>query len=315
MLVLAIHMEPISTFAPAKLNLFLAITGKRPDGFHDLVSVVVQLAFGDTLSLRVDAGAQAVAPAAVLTCNDPEVPVDHSNLVLRAAQAFAAATGSTARFNFALEKRIPMGAGLGGGSSDGAAALRLLNRAAGEPLGPGELVQVAASLGSDCPLFLTDQPVIMRGRGERIETLPPAAAERLKGRRVLVFKPPFGIATAWAYRQLAQEASEARHENRRDVYLPIDQAEARLARWLGDTEATVDELLFNTLEGPAFRKHVALPTMLKQLQSQFGLAPRMTGSGSACFAFLPDEQPLDPLVAAIRDGWGDSAFVIDTRIL
>ncbi len=295
-------VSPISIFAPAKLNLFLAITGRRPDGFHDLVSVVAQLDFGDTLHAEA-------ADGFALTCSDPEVPGDASNLVLKAARAFAAATGWTGGARFTLEKRVPVGAGLGGGSSDAVAALRALNRLAGplHTLPASRLADLAAQLGSDCPLFLADGPVVMRGRGERLEPLLEAAARRLRGRRVLVFKPAFGIATPWAYAQLAAMAPAG--------YLPAEQAEARLAGWVRAEGAPAEELLFNNMEPPAFAKFLALPVLLAQLQRDFGLSARMSGSGSACFALLDAATPAAPIVAAIREAWGASAFVEEARLL
>lgn len=293
-------MEPISIFAPAKLNLFLAITGRRADGFHDLVSVVCQLDQGDTL--RIEPQAEGFA----LACDDPAVPVDGSNLVLKAAAAFAAHTGWSGGASFHLEKRTPMGAGLGGGSSDGVAALRALDRlSAGAHA--AVLPELAAGLGSDCPLFLTTWPVVMRGRGERVEALPEAAAARLRGRRVLVFKPAFGIATPWAYGQLVKAAPAG--------YLPAAEAEARLAGWLARPEAPAEDLLFNNMEAPAFRKFLALPTLLERLQADFGLRPRMSGSGSACFAFVGADVDTTPIVTAIRAAWGPSSWVIEARIL
>ena len=297
-------MTAVSVFAPAKLNLFLAITGRRPDGFHDLVSVVVQLQLGDTLqcaprSPHSEAGFS-------LTCGVPEVPCDETNLVLKAARAFAAATGWKGGAAFSLEKRIPMGAGLGGGSSDAAAALRALNTVAGEPLAPAQLAAVAAQVGSDCPLFLHEAPVIMRGRGERVAPLPEAAARRLRGRRVLVFKPGFGIATPWAYAQLAARAPAS--------YLPAAEAEARVAAWLDDATVPVEALLFNNMEPPAFAKFLALPALLDALRQDCALEPRMSGSGSACYVLLHDDARLDAILAAIWEAWGESAFILETRI-
>jgi len=289
----------LSIFAPAKLNLFLAITGRRADGFHELVSVVAPLDFGDTL--RVEPAAEFS-----LACDAPDVPRDESNLVLKAARAFAAATGWRGGAKFFLEKRIPPGAGLGGGSSDGVAALRALNQLAGAPRAADALVALAAQLGSDCPLFLSDAPVIMRGRGEKISPLPADIARRLGGRRVLVFKPAFGIATAWAYARLAAGAPES--------YLAPVEAEARIAAWLASPDAAVEPLLFNTLERPAFEKFVALPALLERLRRDFGLAPRMSGSGSACFALLRDDADAAPVVAAVRTAWGESALVVETRL-
>lgn len=291
-------MSAAALFAPAKLNLFLAVTGRRADGFHDLVSVVAPLDFGDTL--RVEAAAEFA-----LTCDAPEVPRDDSNLVLKAARAFAAATGWRGGAKFFLEKRIPLGAGLGGGSSDAVATLRGLNRLAGDPLPPAGLAELAAQLGSDCPLFLHAGPVVIRGRGERVEALPPAAAARLRGRRVLLFKPAFGVATPWAYARMVAQP---------DTYLPSAQAEARLAAWMADPQRPVEELLFNNMEHEVFKKFLALPALLGRLRADFGLVGRMSGSGSACFAFLPEGRRIDAIVAAVRGAWGDSAFVIEARL-
>jgi 4-diphosphocytidyl-2-C-methyl-D-erythritol kinase len=305
-------MEPLSVFAPAKLNLFLAITGRRADGFHDLVSVVAQLAIGDTLTVTPCDPAELTGDRFALTCSDPDVPCDGSNLVLRAAHAFAMAARWAGAATFHLEKRTPMGAGMGGGSSDGAAALRALNQLAGHPLTRDELSVVAASLGSDCPLFLEAAPVVMRGRGERVERLGERAAARLHGCKVLVFKPAFAVPTAWAYRRMAEIAAAGGAPDA--VYLPSEAAERRLKSWLDDADAPVESLLFNNLERPAFEKFVALPALLEQLCTEFGLAPRMTGSGSACFALLPVDAPVTEITAAIRSAWGDSAYVVATQL-
>lgn len=300
-------VSAISEFAPAKLNLFLAITGRRADGFHELVSVVAPLDFGDTLMVEA-------AEQLSLECDDPDLPCDGNNLVLKAAAAFTRAMaadsgGKMAGARFVLKKRIPLGAGLGGGSSDAVAALRALNRLAGEEraLSAARLADLAAQLGSDCPLFLSGGPIVMRGRGERVDALPEAAVRRLRGRRVLVFKPAFGIATAWAYARLAAMAPAG--------YLASDEAESRVEAWIRDETAPAEALLFNNMELPAFARFLALPVLIEQLRGEFGLAPRMSGSGSACFAFLCEEADAAPIVAAIRDAWGDSAFVIEARLL
>jgi 4-diphosphocytidyl-2-C-methyl-D-erythritol kinase len=297
-------VSAIEIFAPAKLNLFLAITGRRADGFHDLVSVATALEFGDTLKAELIYGAGAGGFA--MTCDDAAVPVDDSNLVLKAARAFAAATGWKGGVRFALEKRVPMGAGLGGGSSDAVAALRAMNALSGVGMGVEELARIAVGLGSDCALFLHDGPVVMRGRGERVEALAEAASARLRGRRVLVFKPAFGIATPWAYAQMAKAAPES--------YLPANEAEARLAAWVGDVSERAEALVFNNMEKPAFAKFLALPTLLEQLRGEFGLAPQMSGSGSACFAFLSGDAPVAAITAAVGSAWGATSFVVETRI-
>ena len=290
----------IAVFAPAKLNLFLAITGRRADGFHELVSVATALEFGDTLKAELSDG------GFTLGCDDAAVPVDATNLVLKAARAFAAATKWQGGARFVLEKRVPMGAGLGGGSSDAVAALRALNALSGAGLGVAALTRIAAGLGSDCALFLHDGPVVMRGRGERIEALAERASARLRGRRVLVFKPAFGIATPWAYGELAKAAP--------DGYLPAGEAEARLAAWVEDASAPPDKLLFNNMERAVSAKFLALPVLWEQLRGEFGLTPRMSGSGSGCFAFLTENAPVAAITAAVRSAWGATSFIVETRI-
>ncbi len=291
-----------TVFAPAKLNMFLAVTGRRADGFHDLVSVATALEFGD----RLKAELSKAEGEFTMTCDDLAVPVDGTNLVLKAARAFAAATKWRGGAKFFLEKRVPMGAGLGGGSSDAVAALRALNGLAGAGLSREELARIAAGLGSDCALFLHDGPVIMRGRGERIEALSAGASARLRGRRVLVFKPAFGIATPWAYGEMVKAAPGS--------YMPVGDAEARLAAWMEDASASAEDLLFNNMERAAFAKFLALPALLELLRGEFGLAPRMSGSGSACFAFLPENAPVAAIMAAVRSAWGATSFVVETRI-
>lgn len=283
------------------MNLFLAVTDRRADGYHGLVSVVVPVGFGDTLKIEEGNGGEFT-----LECDDAAVPGGEDNLVQRAARLFAEATGWSGGARFFLEKRIPMGAGLGGGSSNAVAALRGLNSLAGEPLDRAGLAAVAARVGSDCPLFLPGGPVVMRGRGERVTPLEAEAVARLRGRRVLIFKPGLGIGTPWAYAQLAASGEKS--------YLPAAAAEARLAAWLGDCKAPAEALLFNSFERPAFLKFPALPVLLDALSGEFGLAARLSGSGSACFALLPADAPVEAVRARIREAWGATAWVVETRI-
>ena len=179
--------------------------------------------------------------------------------------------------------------------------MRALNRLAGGVLSAAELSEVAAEVGSDCALFLRGGPVVMRGRGERVEAVAERAAARIRGRRVLVFKPAFGISTAWAYGRMAAEAPRS--------YLPAELAEARLAAWMGDEAAGAEDLLFNNMEAVAFAKFPALPVLLERLRDEFRVSPRMSGSGSACFALLREGVSVEAMTARIREAWGVSAFV------
>jgi 4-diphosphocytidyl-2-C-methyl-D-erythritol kinase len=296
------HTVPsLELFSPAKLNLFLAITGRRPDGFHDLVSVVAPVRFGDRLVVETTSG-----DGFSLSCDVADVPADGSNLILRAAQLFKDAAGLKGGAKFVLEKRIPMGAGLGGGSSNAVAALQAMNRLSANPLPAPRLLELATQLGSDCALFMHEAPLIMRGRGEKVERLQEGAGKRLSGRKVLIFKPSFGIATAWAYRRMAEEAPQS--------YLPSFEAEQRLAAWIHE-DAPAEKLLFNNMEQVAFEKYVALPVLLRKLQSEFGLAVGMSGSGSACFALLNDAVSLPTVRACIQQAWGAHTFIVDTEIV
>jgi 4-diphosphocytidyl-2-C-methyl-D-erythritol kinase len=282
--------------AQAKLNLSLAITGRRADGFHELVSLVAPIALVDTLTLDVG------LPFG-LTCDDAALPVDGTNLVLKAAAAYARHRPSAPTGHFHLTKRVPHGAGLGGGSADAAAALRLLDRASSDPLGPEVLEALAAEVGSDCPFFVRGQAAVMRGRGERLELLPPAARAALAGRKVVLAKPPFGVPTPEAYGLLAKAGK----------YRPLAQAEAELAAWLAGPAADPVKL-GNDLADPVFSKYVALLAGLASFRRVTGSDWQMTGSGSACFAWVDDGFDQAGLRADAMRVWGPGAWVAETVI-
>jgi 4-diphosphocytidyl-2-C-methyl-D-erythritol kinase len=286
--------------APAKVNLFLAVTGRRTDGFHDLLSLAAPLVWGDSMTMEPQGSSFTVE------CDNPGVPTDASNLVIKAASAFAEATGWKGGARFSIKKRIPFGAGLGGASSDATSALIALNSLAGGPLDGEGLSRVAASVGSDCPLFLANAPVIMRGRGERVEPLAKDVYRRIRGARVIIFKPGFAVPTAWAYAKLAAGAPKS--------YVALHEAEAKLALWTAKPGAPAAELLFNSMEPAVFAKFPALPVLIGQIGARFGIAVRMSGSGSACFALLNESADAGPVEAAVRAAWGPSAFFVETRI-
>lgn len=278
--------------APAKVNLSLAVVGRRPDGFHALVSVVVPLTLADTLTWEP-------AERESLACDDPTVPSDGANLVLKAAAAYRAAHPAAPLGRFHLAKRIPHGAGLGGGSSDAAAALRLLDRAAVAPLGPARLREIAAAVGSDCPLFIEPRACILRGRGERVDPVPATVASRWSGRRLLLVKPPFGVPTPEAYRWLAT----------RGAYASEVGAEAALAVALAAGEPAAVVALGNDLEAPVLEALPALSSGLAALRERLGIAARLTGSGSACFALVDGAPDLAAVRATLEPAWGAGTWV------
>ena len=288
-----------SIAAPAKLNLSLAVTGRRADGFHELVGVVVPLELADELTF-VPGGDRET-----LRCDDPTVPSDGANLVLRAAAALRRRAPSAPSGIWSLRKRVPHGAGLGGGSSDAAAALRLLNAAAGGPLDLAALREAAADVGSDCAMFVDPRPAVIRGRGERVEPLSLAVAASLRGREVLVAKPAWGVSTPEAYAWLAAGGA----------YADPARAEADLRSAL----AAVDPLaalvaLGNGLQSAVVARHPALGAGLGRLARELGLRGAMTGSGSACFWVGGEGADLGRARASLEAEWGPGVWVARTRL-
>ncbi|MFZ4597375.1 MAG: 4-(cytidine 5'-diphospho)-2-C-methyl-D-erythritol kinase [Terrimicrobiaceae bacterium] len=268
--------------APAKVNLVLRILGKRPDGFHDLETLMVPITLTDTLAVTVGVGS-----GVVLSCDDPAVPSDSSNLAHRAAVAFAEYTGRVFRTNIELKKTIPWGAGLGGGSSDAAAVLIALNHLLEAGLDEVELVKIAASIGSDIPFFIRCEPSWCRGRGEVIES-----ASRIPDTDLLLIKPPFPVSTAWAYQAWAAATG----------------SNADVPGHLGVIKLT------NDLEAPVFSKHLLLPVLKSWLLRQPGVsAAMMSGSGSTVFAVL--NKKAQGLEERVREEFGSTMWTCLCRTL
>src|SRR6185369_8655959 len=182
--------------SPCKVNLLLNILGKRADGFHELETVMHPVNVFDELSFaRVTRGLH-------LTCSDPSLPTDSGNLVHRAATMFFHRTEIRDGVRIHLEKKIPLAAGLGGGSGNAATTLLGLNEIFGKPLSTRALHDIAAALGSDIPFFLQTKPALASGRGENIRPLDFFPS--LSRAAFLLIHPGFGISTAWAYQALAR---------------------------------------------------------------------------------------------------------------
>jgi len=285
---------------PAKLNLSLAVTGRRPDGFHELISVAVPIDLADALAFEPGGEADR------LDCDDPSVPADARNLVLRAAEALRRRMPGAPFGRWVLAKRIPHGAGLGGGSSDAAAALRILNLACPVPMGEAELASVAAGVGSDCPLFLHPRGALLRGRGERLEALPAPVQAALTGRRVILAKPSWGIPTSEAYRWRAELGN----------YQDAGEAESRLREALAATdplEALV--ALGNGLEPAVESRHPGLFRGLAAVRDRLGLTGRMTGSGSCCFLVSDGREDLSAVRSLLEPAWGEGVWLARSTLL
>ena len=176
--------------APAKVNLFLAVGGKRPDGYHEVLTLIQAVELCDLIMVELSSSTKIELEV------EGDIPRDEGNLCLRAARVFQERIGRELGARIGLRKRIPVGAGLGGGSSDAAAVLLGLNLLLGEPLEREALEGAAAELGSDVPFFLQGGTAVAEGRGERVRRLPPA--EEIW---VLLLNPGFALSTADVYRE------------------------------------------------------------------------------------------------------------------
>lgn len=261
-------MPTLVLASPAKLNLFLEVVGKRPDGYHDLESVFLEIDLADTLAARsVEDG------HITLACSNAGVPHGDGNLVVRAATLLRRECGIRDGIHFELDKRIPMGGGLGGGSSNAAAALRLANRLWKTGLSDRELAAIGLQVGSDVPFFLQGGVCLCRGRGEVITPLESFPRDIKLGLALS------GIhsATADAFRGLRLPGSGRAFT-----------AEAFIrAMRAGDVEAMTKEA-FNRFEETVFAALPALDALHRVLEKKLGHPVRMSGSGSGLWFFAEE---------------------------
>jgi 4-diphosphocytidyl-2-C-methyl-D-erythritol kinase len=261
---------------PAKVNLTLEIVGRRPDGYHDIASWMLPVGLYDKLEIDVK-------DEQSFESNMPELKGDSSNLAIRAAELFSRTAMTDACYDIRLEKTIPIGAGLGGGSSDAAATLVLLNKLHGFPLTSPELHGLAAELGSDVPFFIDAQSAWCTSRGEVIEP-----REFPRGLWIFLTKPGFGVYTAGAYSAYA--ALPDSHKRGREVTTP----------W---------GILRNDLEPAVFPKYLLLPVikdwLTKQADATLAL---MSGSGSTIFAVVQSQSEGESLATAFRQLFGERVW-------
>lgn len=295
----------ISVFSPAKVNLFLSVLGPRDDDFHELVSLIAPVKFGDTISIEYSPQNQPH----ILTCNNPDLE-NADNLIFKGLEYFQKAGETQGSFRVHLDKKIPIGAGLGGGSSNASSILLALNTMFESPLSLSSLTEIASQIGSDCPIFIHQKPMIMKGRGEILESLDDSLLTSLRKIKLLIFKPSFSIETTWAYKQLKIHQS----------YSTRNQAQGIIEAWVDTLQS--DSLkkitqghLYNDFENITFKKYLALPALLDTLKEKFQLPCLLSGSGSACFALISGENNTSEIVETIKQSWGDDTFMIETQIL
>jgi len=257
-------MRSLRVRAYAKINLSLQVGPKRSDGFHDIRTILQTIDLCDRLTFEKHRGPFRIV------CTQPDVPTDRTNLIWRAAQRLWTAAGrdtEPADTLVTLAKRIPMQAGLGGGSSDAAVALVALRQFWKLRLSDDALFEIAASLGSDVPFFLIGGTALAMGRGEEVFPLEPLP----RWWSVLIF-PPFGISTADAYGWLDQARS-------RNVKPPEPRFLA--GSWLGRNTPLV-----NDLEAPVVERHPVIASLVGQLTDLGAALSAMSGSGSTVFGIF-----------------------------
>lgn len=249
----------MKTKAPAKLNIFLKITGKRPDGYHELVSIMVPVALFDYLEFTL-----SQKPGIRLSCQGLFIPDGEDNLVQKAAKAFFFNTGIDQGIDIEILKNIPVAAGLGGGSSDAAVTLMALNEMSGFPLSDAEMEKTALSLGADVPFFLKGVPCLAKGIGEDLSPF-----ENLPRFWYLIVKPPFDISTAWVYARLKLELTEKKHDY--------------IINYLKKEPFEVVRHLENDLERVTIARFSAIDSIKKSLLNAGAEGALMSGSGSSVF--------------------------------
>jgi 4-diphosphocytidyl-2-C-methyl-D-erythritol kinase len=284
--------------SPCKVNLLLNILGRRPDGFHELETVMQPLPICDRLSfVRVGQTIQ-------LSCSEPSLPTDSRNLVCRAAERFLEMARIQEGVRIELEKEIPLAAGLGGGSGNAATTLLALDELFEHPLTPGQMHELAAALGSDVPFFLQSKPALATGRGELLEPLEPFPA--LRGAVFLLIHPGFGISTPWAYQQLARFPSALNGTRGR--------ARELVGLLQSPDPARAGARFYNSLEAPALEKFPLLALFQEFLREHGAVATLMSGSGSSTFAIVPGPDAARALAEQFKSRFGAANWIAIARV-
>lgn len=279
----------IELLAPAKINLCLHVLGRRADGYHELHSLMCGVSLYDHLALRPDAAGDK------LVCSHPEVPGDASNLAMRALLTF---NRTLRRYSdiaprhvaIHLTKQIPVGAGLGGGSSDAAAVLKGLNRLYGQPFGRERLLALALELGADVPFFIDQRPSLAEGVGER---LTPYAG--LPSYWTVLVYPGFGLSTAQVFKNLTLALTKSKKKLRN---CPFKN---------GDFSAP--DHLHNDLEAGVGDRFAVIQKIKQELARLGAIGSLMTGSGSVVYGLYADAAGARQAKAALDEASGRQVFV------
>ena len=283
------NMDTMTRLSPAKINVTLRVTGIRADGFHELESLVALIGLCDTISVKGRDDERIV-----VTCDVPGIPTDESNLVWRAADALARASGVRRGVELHIAKRIPAGAGLGGGSSNAATTLMLLNEGWGLGLADDELARIGADVGSDVPLFFHGPVCVMRGRGELVERV----GRELRAWVALAL-PEVHCSTPAIYRAWDRMSEHPRRAAIDDVLASLGSPVELMAA------------SFNDLEEPAFETAAVLRALARDVASLTGCGVRLTGSGAALYRLFADEGEAKGFAEQVTERLGVRTAVVD----
>ena len=270
------------------MNLFLRVVGKRDDGYHLLDTVMLPISLYDEIEIKRSKG-KGVSNGLRVTCDHPLVPSGNKNLVYRAAKLLLEKKRVRDRVEIEIRKKIPVGAGLGGGSSDAAAALRGLDRLFRLGLKRREMLRLAASLGADIPFFVYGRPARVRGAGERVS--PLAAFPRLW---MVVLHPGFGVSTRWVYRNLRLTKVI---ENTTVIFS------------VRDIES-LTRLLVNDLEGVTMRRFPELALLKGRLRAEGAVEALMSGSGASVFGIFRSAQKAKRAFLRLHKEKGVQAYLV-----
>jgi 4-diphosphocytidyl-2-C-methyl-D-erythritol kinase len=265
---------------PAKINLWLEVIRKRQDGYHDISSLMLPISVFDNISIDVRPGGRHIS----ITCDTPEIPSDERNLAWRAADLYVKSSSSTAGMKIHLEKHIPWGAGLGGGSSDAGGVLVALNSFFENALPPDDLQRLALSLGADVPFFLHSKPALATGIGEKLQF-----AGKVPDYPLLLIKPPLTVPTGWVYQSLK---------------LTKCLSLIRLSS-LSEHPWQLQHLVENDLESVTVYRFPVIAELKRWLICQGALAASMSGSGPTVFGIFRTAQAAEDAEIIAKKDWPD----------
>ena len=273
--------------APAKVNLSLRVVGKRRDGYHLIDTIIAPVSLYDEIEIKRARPGGRISVA----CDDPDIPSGEKNLAYKAAALLLGNEAAKYPVAIRIKKRIPAGAGLGGGSSDAAAVLLGLNRLLRLKKSRRQLLRLGAKIGADVPFFIIGRPARARGIGERVK--PLELARRLW---LVIAYPGFPVSTAWAYHSLSFKLTKNTVKTSLNPYV------RPLRGWAVE--------LVNDLEKPVFRRYPKVARLKRKLAEEGAAGTLMSGSGSSVFGIFSSRDKARKVFLRLQRGKGLQAFLV-----